>query len=128
MKRIICLLLLTWLAPGYGADFPESKLVVQRVHLKKSVSKVIGGKARKVTDVVELRIESASPIPARALDPVLFVGDHPVTSYRYIEKNVILFTEYAPESLSDGKEVRLQWGLRAPPGSAPLKLGIYSAH
>ncbi len=88
----------------------ELKVEARRVKLTKPIVRSIEGSQRTIREVIEFEVTSPKPIPARALDPVLTVGDRRVTEYRYVRKNVLVFTEYRPEKLQEGERVYFQWG------------------
>ncbi len=58
---------------------------------------------------LELEVASPEPIPARAADPVLLVGDVEVREYRYSQPNVIVFVAEDAAALADGAELALGW-------------------
>lgn len=74
--------------------------------------KTVKGETAKTGEIVEFRVVSSSPIPARGYDPVIVVGKHRVTDYRYVKQNELLFVEYQPDALQDGSDVFFQWGIR----------------
>lgn len=90
-------------------------LVVEARHVKLSapVSMMLAGKLVKIDEILEFEVTAEQPIPARALDPVLVVGERLVTKYRYIAPNKLIFTEPRPRMLKDGSAVFFQWGHRA---------------
>src|ERR1700684_2893665 len=61
--------------------------------------------------VVEFVVTSSDVFPARALDPVLHVGNIEVREYRYvdIDNRALIFTLFEPEKLSDDVPVYLQY-------------------
>jgi hypothetical protein len=92
----------------------EARLEVQRVHLKKPVEFVEEGAKRSVSVVLEFRVTSSQPIPVRALDPVLMVGEVSVREYRYENRDrSLVFILYDPEKAKDGATVYLQFGADA---------------
>lgn len=89
----------------------EAKLEVQRVRLKKPVEVTEDGVKRSVSVVLEFRVTSSQPIPVRALDPVLVVGDVSLREYRYEDRDhSLVFTLYDPEKAKDGAPVYVQFG------------------
>jgi len=89
----------------------KAGLEVQRVHLKKPVEVVEEGAKRTVSVVLEFRVTSSQPIPVRALDPVLVVGEVTVREYRYEDHDhSLVFTLYNPAKAKDGATVYLQFG------------------
>jgi hypothetical protein len=67
--------------------------------------------SRIVTNTVEFVVSSDEVFPARALDPVLHIGDVTVRDYRYadIENKTLIFTSADPEVLQDGAPVYLEY-------------------
>lgn len=72
-------------------------------------------------------IGASAPIPARALDPVLVVGDHLVRKYQYDEPNVLVFVEPVPDSLPNGEHVFFQWGTDAKPNERQATSLVFRA-
>jgi hypothetical protein len=93
-------------------DVADVAVSGQRVELVTPVTMNIDGRLTQVSRLVELVVTSAEPIPARALDPVLVVGDRVVHEYRYEAANRLVFTEPEPDKLKSGAKVRFQWGLK----------------
>jgi hypothetical protein len=60
---------------------------------------------------IEFIVTAEEPFPARALDPVLHIGDVEVRDYRYtdIENKTLIFTSTEPDKLQDGAPVYLQY-------------------
>jgi hypothetical protein len=89
----------------------EARLEIQRVHLKKPVEVVEEGTKRSVSVVLEFRVTASQPIPVRALDPVLVVGEFSLRDYRYENRDrSLIFTLYAPEKTKEGAAIYLQFG------------------
>ena len=82
----------------------------QRVLLGKPARVRADGTVLSVRTVVEFTLTAEGPIPARALDPVLQVGDRQVREYRYEAPNVLVFTEPLPEKLPARAAVSFHWG------------------
>lgn len=89
----------------------EARLEVQRVRLKKPMEVVEEGTKRTVSVVLEFHVTSSQPIPVRALDPVLVVGEVSVREYRYEDRDhSLVFTLFDPEKAKDGAAIYLQFG------------------
>ena len=60
---------------------------------------------------IEFVVTADEPFPARALDPVLHIGDVEVRDYRYtdMENKTLIFTSTEPDRLQDGAPVYLQY-------------------
>jgi hypothetical protein len=89
-------------------------LIVQARHVKlrKPVSIMRAGKLVEIFEILEFEVTAKESIPARALDPVLVVGERLVTSYRYAAPNRLIFIEHQPGVLKEGSAVYFQWGRR----------------
>ena len=63
------------------------------------------------TSALEFVVTADEPFPARALDPVLHVGEVEVRDYRYVdmENKTLIFTCPDPDKLEDGAPVYLQY-------------------
>ena len=69
------------------------------------------GTKRTVSVVLEFHVTSSQPIPVRALDPVLVVGEVSVREYRYEDRDhSLVFTLFDPEKAKDGAAIYLQFG------------------
>jgi len=89
----------------------EARLEVRRVRLRKPMEVVEAGVKRTVTVVLDFRVTSSQPIPVRALDPVLYIGEVRVREYRYEDRDrALIFTLTDPEKAKDGAAVYLQFG------------------
>ena len=65
-------------------------------------------------DTVEFLVETDGPIPARALAPVLYVGDLPVTEVSALDETHYRFVAMTPDQLRVDAPVTLGWsGLAA---------------
>ena len=90
------------------------RVVARRVRLDKPFEAVTRGERIRSSDVVEFEVSAREPIPARALDPVLLVGDRAVTSYRYTDPKTLVFTEPDPSKLPRRAAVQFRWGGEGP--------------
>jgi hypothetical protein len=68
------------------------------------------GEESERTRGYEFLLESDQPFPARALDPVLHVGDVALESYQYRGGNVLVFVTGEPAKLPQGAVVYFQYG------------------
>jgi hypothetical protein len=88
-------------------------LVVQDVTFSRPLSVVTDGTKKQVRAVSEFVVTSPEPLPVRALDPVIVVGNTRVTEYRYENGDRrLVFTLYEPEKVSKSVPVEayLQYG------------------
>jgi hypothetical protein len=97
----------------------------RRVLLARPTTMILDGRRVEASVVVEFVLTSPDPIPARALDPVIAVGDRLVREYRYEASNRLVFTEPEPAKLATGAAVRFQWGTSPPAGGVGPTLLVY---
>ncbi len=89
----------------------DARMTVQRVQLRKPVEIFEAGTKRTISTLLEFRVASSEPIPARALDPVLYVGDTIVKEYRYADEGrTLVFLLYDPAKARDNAATYLQYG------------------
>jgi hypothetical protein len=62
-----------------------------------------------VEDTVEIVVRTAAPIPARALGPVLHVGDATLTEVTQQDATTYRFVALEPAELRSGADIRLGW-------------------
>jgi hypothetical protein len=67
-----------------------------------------------LTRTVEFLVETDAPIPVRALSPVLYVGDVPVTEVLVDDDTHYRFVALQPRSLRPGAPVTLGWSGEPP--------------
>jgi galactose mutarotase-like enzyme len=58
---------------------------------------------------VEIDVTTSSPIPARALSPVLYVGEEPVEDWETVGPNHYRFFAFEPERLPDNAPLAIAW-------------------
>lgn len=92
---------------------PGLRIEATHVRLKVPLSLWSRGTELRTSEVIELKVTSTEPIPARALDPVLVIGDHAITHYRYADPRTLIFTEPAPATLPAGP-ITFRWGDTGP--------------
>lgn len=73
------------------------------------------GVDRMVTAAVEVEIVTSEPFATRALGPVLWVGETPLTVAEGGKKNVYRFFSFEPENLKPGAPVALSWNSSGAP-------------
>lgn len=64
---------------------------------------------REFRGAVEIEVELSEPFFIRALGPVLWVGDEPLTITEGHGKETYGFLSFAPERLKDGAPIALSW-------------------
>lgn len=67
----------------------------------------------RVEEAVEFLVETAAPIPVRALSPVLYVGDTPVVEVTAVDDTHYRFLGLEPDRLEPGAPLSLGWSGRA---------------
>jgi hypothetical protein len=67
------------------------------------------GVDRLVKEAVEVEIRLSEPFALRALGPVLWVGDEPLTVAESDGKNTYRFLAFKPEALRAGVPISLAW-------------------
>ena len=102
------------------------RVTARRVKLKKPFETIIRGERVSSWDVVEFELSAKEPIPARALDPVLVVGERAVTSYRYTAPRTVVFTDPDPSKLPKRAEVQFRWGTDGPAYKLDFKFDLGS--
>jgi len=60
-------------------------------------------------EAIEFTVRTDRPIPTRALGPVLYVGDTPVTECAPVETNTYRFLAFEPKALKRGAPITLGW-------------------
>jgi hypothetical protein len=58
---------------------------------------------------IEIVLTTSSPIPARALSPVLYVGDEPVEDWETVGPNRYRFYAFEPGRLQDDAPLAIGW-------------------
>lgn len=75
----------------------------------------VGTEDKRARQAVELQVRTSASLPIRALSPVLFVGDVPVTECQQAGKNLYRYFAYDVERLRPGAPISLGWPGRARP-------------
>jgi hypothetical protein len=76
------------------------------------------GVDRQVRDGIEIEIRVSEPFAIRALGPVLWVGEEPLTIAEAVEKTTYRFLSFDPAALKAGAPISLSWNS---PGAARQK-------
>jgi hypothetical protein len=58
---------------------------------------------------VEILVKTSGPFPARALSPVLYVGDEPLNEWETAGENTYRFFAVDPSRLKEGAPLALGW-------------------
>lgn len=86
-----------------------TRVEVVRVHYREPRSHVIQRQMRPVQEAVEIVIQTDEPIPDRALAPVLFVGDAPITESEPAGHLRYHFFAFDADKLTEGALLYLGW-------------------
>jgi hypothetical protein len=63
----------------------------------------------KYTEAIEFLVKTDGPFPLRALPPVLYVGDVPVTENEATGENVYRFLAFEFDEMEEGASISLGW-------------------
>lgn len=63
----------------------------------------------RYNEAIEFMVQVDEPFPVRALSPVLFVGDTPVTEGEMVDQNVYRFLAFELKKLEQGAPISLGW-------------------
>ena len=63
----------------------------------------------RYNEAIEFLVQLDGPFPVRALSPVLFVGDTPVTEGEVVDQNVHRFLAFEFEKLEQGAPISFGW-------------------
>jgi hypothetical protein len=102
--------------PGPKPDFELPEVVSARTRRVRHepVRRNFTSALPAVADAVEVLIETAGPIPARALGPVLWVGDIPLTESAADDETHYRFLALEPDRLAADAPLRLGWSGQSP--------------
>jgi len=81
----------------------------------------VGPERREVRRAVEITVHTESPIPGRALSPVIWIGDTPVAEMEVVGPNQYRYYAFEPATLRDGAEIAFGWA-EVEPGRAPQRI------
>ncbi|HEY6910858.1 MAG TPA: hypothetical protein VI356_15875 [Myxococcales bacterium] len=102
--------------PDKGPDLwqlPEIlALKVRRRKFKPARRFTFAGEDREVSDAVEIEIRVSEPFPIRALGPVMWVGDEPLTIAESDGKKTYRFLALEPQKLQAQAPISLAWNTR----------------
>ena len=106
---LLAVLMLAAFVPLAFAGFRAAAYTVRQASVSTGAD---GAALARPALAVEFVVTSADRFPARALDPVLHVGNLELLDYRYadISNNTLIFTLFEPVSLPDNVPVYLQYG------------------
>jgi hypothetical protein len=86
---------------------------VRRARAEPSVRRNFESALPSADEVIEIILETSEPIPIRALGPVLYVGETPVTEVTPIDETHYRFTSFEPGQLREGSELSIGWSGQA---------------
>lgn len=94
-------------------DLPQvADLRVRRVPLEPAQRRNFTSALPRLDSTVEFVVETDAPIPVRALAPVLYVGETPVTEVSADDATRYRFVALHPDALEPGAPIRLGWSGR----------------
>jgi hypothetical protein len=70
-----------------------------------------GVQLKQAGEAVELLVRTSSQFPARALSPVLYVGETAIARYEPVSLNQYRFVAYNMQDLKEGSPISLGWPL-----------------
>jgi hypothetical protein len=90
-------------------------LRVRRRHFDPPFRLTVKGVDHMESDAIEIEIRVSEPFAIRALGPVLWVGDEPLTSAESDGKDVYRFFAFKAEELRPDAPISLSWGATGAP-------------
>jgi hypothetical protein len=100
---------------GPGLELPEVISVsVRRLRHERPVRRNFSSALPTVENAVEVVVETSAPIPIRALGPVLWVGDAPLTEVTADDETHYRFRGLEPRRLTPNAPMRLGWSGQPP--------------
>lgn len=85
------------------------ELHVRRRRFQREFRVTTAGKDHYVQDAIEVEIQVSEPFAVRALGPVLWIGDEPLTVAESDGKTTYRFFAFRPEALRMGDPISLSW-------------------
>lgn len=84
-------------------------VVARRTRFEPPVRRNFESRLPALESTVEFLVETDGPFPVRALAPVLYVGDVPVTEVSADDDTHYRFVALSPDDLREGEPVTLGW-------------------
>ena len=106
--------------PGRGPGFELPDVVsvrIRRVRHERPARRNFRSALPAVDNAVEVLVETTAPIPIRALGPVLWVGDTPLTEATADDETHYRFLGLQPHRLTANAPLRLGWSGQPPADS-----------
>jgi hypothetical protein len=69
----------------------------------------VGTERKEVRRALEITVQTDAPIPARAISPVIWIGDAPVREMETVGPNQYRFYALDPAPLRDGAAIAFGW-------------------
>lgn len=82
---------------------------VHRVRYRRPRRLTVQGKDHQLAEAVEIVVETSEPLPIRALNPVLYVGDTALTVAEGEGERRYRFLAPRPDDLQPGAPIALGW-------------------
>jgi len=81
----------------------------------------VNGIDREESEAVEIEVGVSEPFHIRALGPVLWVGDTPLSVAEFDGRDVYRFFSFEPKELRPGAPISLSWGTSGPRKETPYR-------
>jgi hypothetical protein len=69
----------------------------------------VGRERRQTSQALEILVQTESPLPARALSPVIYVGEVAVKDYKVAGRNLYKYVAFDPTTLAAGAPLTFGW-------------------
>jgi hypothetical protein len=79
------------------------------IRLEKPRAYYVGHERRETREMIEILLRTATPIPIRAISPVLYIGEVGVEDYEVAGHNEYRFLAFEPKALAANATVALGW-------------------
>ncbi len=80
-----------------------------RVRYEEPRIRAVGPQLVEMKEAVEILVRTAGEIPVRALAPVLFVGNIPITESETVRENLYRFLAFDADRLKRGALISIGW-------------------
>jgi hypothetical protein len=87
------------------------RVTARRRHFDPPRRVTTAGVDRQVSDAIEIEIKVSEPFVTRALGPVLWVGNEPLSIAESDGKSLYRFFAFNPDALKAGAMIALSWGI-----------------
>jgi hypothetical protein len=95
---------------GPGFELPDVvSISIRRIRYERPVRRNVRSALPTTDNAVEVMVETSAPIPVRALGPVLWVGETPLTEATADDETHYRFLGLEPHRLTLDAPLRLGW-------------------